>query len=91
MSGYNGWSNWETWNYKLWMDEQGETNYMIERIEEEKMTVDDVAGMLVNMAWEKHDEINKTSGFFNDVASNAIRVVDFNEIAESIMESVKVA
>lgn len=91
MSGYNGWTNWETWNYKLWMDEQGDTNYMVEVIRENNLTVDQVSELLNQMAWERYEEISKVSGFFNDVASNALQVVDFNDIAESIVESAQVA
>ena len=91
MSNYNGWKNWETWNYKLWMDEDGEMSWVVDMIHEHKMDVDNLAEMLSNRAWERHDEMYQESSFFSDVSSNAIRVIDFNEIAESIMESVQVA
>jgi hypothetical protein len=88
MSDYNGWKNWETWNYKLWLDEEGNTNWYYEYVKENNTSVEQLTDMLDNEAWERYDEINQTSGFFNDVVSHAIRAVNFREIAESIKESV---
>lgn len=31
---YNGWTNYETWNVKLWQDNDGIDSYWIERAED---------------------------------------------------------
>ena len=37
MTKYNGWSNYETWNFKLWLDnDQDVYNYIIDEIEKIK-------------------------------------------------------
>jgi hypothetical protein len=87
MSNYNGWTNWETWNCKLWMDEQGNTNWYYEYVTENNVSVEDLAEMLENELWDAYEEQIKT-GFFSDVVSHAIKAVNFTEIAEAIKESV---
>jgi len=33
MNKYNGWSNYETWNFKLWLDnDEGVHNYIMDKI-----------------------------------------------------------
>ena len=33
MTKYNGWSNYETWNFKLWLDnDEGVHNYIMDKI-----------------------------------------------------------
>jgi len=37
MTKYNGWSNYETWNFKLWLDnDQDVHNYIIDEIKKIK-------------------------------------------------------
>ena len=41
MTKYNGWSNYETWNFKLWLDnEQDVHNYIIGEIKKIKASPD---------------------------------------------------
>jgi len=41
MTKYNGWSNYETWNFKLWLDnDQDLHNYIIGEIKKIKMAPD---------------------------------------------------
>jgi hypothetical protein len=86
---YNGWTNWETWNYMLWSDSNGLSDWYREYAVDNKSTVEDVAEMLENEVWQNYEE-QIITGFFGDVVSNAIREINFHEIAESILEGVVV-
>jgi hypothetical protein len=86
---YNGWTNWETWNYMLWSDNNGLSDWYREYAVDNKSTVEDVAEMLENEVWQNYEE-QIITGFFGDVVSNAICEINFHEIAESILEGVVV-
>ena len=86
---YNGWTNWETWCYMLWADSNGLSDWYREYAVDNKSTVEDVAEMLENEVWQNYEE-QIITGFFGDVVSNAIREINFHEIAESILEGVEV-
>ena len=86
MSDYNGWKNWETWNCNLWLDEEGTKEWYREYTKQHHVSVEDLAEMLKNEYWDRYEEQIKT-GFFSDVVSNAIRAVDFTQIAEKMLES----
>lgn len=52
--GYNGWSNYETWVVKLWMDnEEGSYNYWRDATEEERERAVEDSGYYLNarQAW----------------------------------------
>lgn len=82
---YNGWTNWETLNFKLWIDnnavsyyatlENAEGRGKYELAKELKLWTDD---MIKN--------INLECGFFADVCNSAIKEVNFNEIAQSYID-----
>lgn len=86
---YNGWANWETWLCSLWIDQSDNHSWYREYAIEHKVSTEDIAQMLENEIWDSYKE-SKVSGFFSDIIANAIREVDFVEIAESILEGVDV-
>ena len=84
---FNGWTNYETWNCKLWMDnDQGESEYWAERAKE----VDDVA----DLARELEDYYDERAGewmkdqcsFFAVIFNAALKEVNWHEIAEHLYE-----
>jgi hypothetical protein len=87
---YNGWTNWETWNFKLWIDsDESAYNAVIElaedMIEGENASLDFSKEL---EAWtdDMRDAVEIESGFFADVCNSAIRKVNFYEIAEAYLE-----
>ena len=90
MSKYNGWSNWETWNANLWIDNDWRMS------ESFSLQAGDLLG-----SYEKDEAIERlsgrieeffraqmpeTSGFFDDIVSMVMRDVNWREIAQSIID-----
>ena len=99
---YNGWTNYETWNVKLWPD-NNEGSYTAwnmeakERLENaipeypelstvRQQAIIDLAGMLKEYHEEKADHLVTITGVFADLISAALSSVDWYEIAEAYIE-----
>ena len=89
---YNGWTNYETWNYKLWLDNdeksynsiQSLVNSVIET-EREKDQVFKMSELLKMECLDKEPNLKKPS-FYSDVLSASLKEVNFYEIAEASIE-----
>lgn len=86
---YNGWTNYETWNCNLWLDNDGSMEYLIERATE--LVRDDPDSAVYDLAREiecmidEANPIGDQSSMFSDMLSAALREVDYDEIAEHII------
>lgn len=78
MSGYNGWTNYETWNANLWYGD-----YFAELAAETEPDIEagDFARTLEDVVSEDMPDI--PSGFYSDVLSAATSEVNWYEIAET--------
>ena len=88
---YNGWTNWETWNFKLWLDNSEDSYkaiiYLAEEVEGRANAKNDLAKELESLANDLCEEsITFETGFFADVCNSAIKAVNFYEIAEAYLE-----
>ena len=88
---YNGWTNWETWNFKLWLDNSEDSYkavmFLALEVEESKEGAFTLSKELESLANDLCEEsVVFESGFFNDVCNSAIKAVNFYEIAESYLE-----
>jgi hypothetical protein len=89
---YNGWTNWETWNCKLWLDNDQSVYYTVQDIcklglEYEKSAYDvgeNVHDFVLDLYEDRDAE--KLWGFFTDVIYQSMRVVNWTEIAQHIMD-----
>lgn len=101
---YNGWSNYETWAVKLWLDnEEGSYRYMQERsaevlaehTEDGKADDDsfksDFAEFLKNYHEEAAEELKIPASVFSDLISAALSEVDWYEIAAAYLGDAKEA
>lgn len=101
---YNGWTNYETWLVKLWMDnEEGSSNYWHEQAEMCLEQTDrrgfedtEASAMLSDMLKERHEEIiyetipqHLHASFIMDLMNAAMSEVNWYEIAESLLQDAK--
>ena len=88
---YNGWTNYETWNFMLWADNDEPTYNKVKVLIKDALTfnkphhtVSGLADDLRELADNEAPEL-KTS-FYSDVINASIKEVNFTEIAERLLE-----
>ena len=97
---YNGWTNYETWAVKLWMDnEQGTQEYWSDRAKEilrdprtsDVLTTDQTARYdLADQLKAEHEENAPTiGGVFADLLSASLSKVNWSEIAECLLDDAR--
>lgn len=101
---YNGWTNYETWNCALWMDnDQGSQEYWQEAAQEcyDGAEKDDIFTRkenarlaLADRIKEHHEEAAEAwmpdqASFFADILNAGLSSVDWHEIAEHYMNEVE--
>lgn len=94
-SGYNGWSNYETWLCKLWMDEDGTSEIFYEECRENLLNEDsdsyeEDAGILAGNIKSYFEDMVEgqlpRSGFITDLVNNGLNEVNWLEIAKSLID-----
>lgn len=99
--GYNGWSNYETWNVALWMDNDGSDAYWRERAQEcfdatdEDDTTEarkaEATNDLAKEIQAQHEEgMPELSGTFADLLGAALSSVNWYEIAEHMIDDIEI-
>ena len=91
---YNGWTNWETWDFKLWMDNNEYDHQIIidqiNTLNEPSTNVYNLAKFLEGYAdayVEGVVEDENGSPFVHDIINNGIKAINFNEIAFWYLEA----
>ncbi len=84
---YNGWTNYETWNYKLWLDNNRETYDAVRTLAKKHNDAFDLSIELSKVAHDNAPLLE--ASFYSDVLSASISEVNFFEIAESYLEEIK--
>jgi len=98
MEGYNGYSNYETWNLMLWINNTEELyQYWEDRITEILLIDDSDPNDLIALnlsddiytlseeiqtETEKNNPLIKFTSFYSDILSNSIQKVNYYEIAK---------
>jgi len=97
---YNGWTNYETWNYKLWMDnDQGSYEYYLELAQDLNNgthSKEDIAIMLADSLKDTCEQyleewMGDQSGPFADILNAGVSQINWYEIANSILEDIEEA
>lgn len=93
---YNGWTNYETWCVKLWMDnDQGSYEYwqeILEEMDEESdpdsldIRVRELADCIEAQHEHLREELGMETGPFSDILGAAMSQVNWEEIALSLIE-----
>ena len=84
MSEYNGWTNYETWNVKLWLDnDEGtydETQHMARGARDELELADELKSYVEDMMPDLG------ASMFSDLLGAAMQEVNWQEIAAAYIE-----
>ena len=77
---YNGWSNYETWNVALWIDNEPGTYDERRELARRARSVSDLANSL--KAWVEEMAPDLGASMFADLLGAALSEVDWSEIAD---------
>lgn len=92
MSTYNGWSNYETWNANLWIDNDWglsenialHTAGLFGSYEDADKITSMVADYIKDIFLELAPDVE---GFYSDIINSAIKTVNWHEIAKHYVDS----
>jgi hypothetical protein len=84
---YNGWTNYETWNYKLWLDNDEPSYTAMKKLAKKHNDAYDLSIELSKLALDNAPLLE--ASFYSDVLNASISEVNFLEIAESYLEEIK--
>ena len=93
MAEYQGWTNYQTWAVKLWLDnDQGSQELQVEMAKESKKADEaewkiDLADMLKQLIEDGAPEFE--ASMYSDLLNNALEEINYYEIAEAIINETK--
>lgn len=95
---YSGWTNYETWNCKLWLDndegsQELQQDFLKSAQHTKKVSVwTDEENVKFNLAdllkdyIEENNPLADSATMYSDIMTAALQEIDWNEIAQSIID-----
>ena len=89
---YNGWTNYETWNFNLWItNNEGDYRHALQ-LTKDSINKYELSKKLESWAVEMADDVLSTCeytiGFIIDMVNSSIKEVNFYEVAEHLWDEV---
>ena len=89
---YNGWSNFETWNFNLWItNNEGDYRHALQ-LTEDSINKYELSKDLEEWAEDVADDVLRSyeyaHGFIKDMVNTSIKEVNFYEVAEHLWDEV---
>jgi hypothetical protein len=81
---YNGWTNYETWAVKLWLDNDQGTNEDMNRLGRQAIDAYKLSKQIQEFVEEGNPLPN--AGLYTDLLNGALSEVNWYEIAEAYIE-----
>ena len=89
---YNGWTNYETWNFNLWItNEESDYNHALELAEDSENEYGlskKLEEWAEDMASDALTSYEYTHGFIKDMVNSSVGEVNFYEVAEHLWEDI---
>ncbi len=84
MPDYNGWTNYETWNIKVWIDDAESLYFYWKEQTKKAITIEQLANTLKE--YYDNNIPEDVVGAYLDILTTALECVNWQEIAESLWE-----
>mgnify|MGYP003108365507 FL=1 len=89
---YNGWTNYETWNFNLWItNTEGDYRHALQ-LTKDSINKYELSKDLEEWAEDMADDVLRSyeyaHGFITDMVNSSVKSVNFYEVAEHLWDEV---
>ena len=88
---YNGWTNYETWNFNLWItNTEGDYRHALQ-LTKDSINKYELSKDLEEWAEDMADDVvgsDSGGGFITDMVNSSVKSVNFYEVAEHLWDEI---